>query len=122
MVNKRSLGTLYEAKAADYLRQRGYRILEKNFRCRFGEIDLICRKDRFLVFVEVKYRGGSSFGTPASAVDVRKQIRISNTASWYLYSHRFPPDTPCRFDVAAVSAEAVQIIEDAFPYRGYFGG
>ena len=122
MKNKRTLGAFYEQRVSDYLEQKGYRIIERNFYCRFGEIDLICRKNGYLVFVEVKYRSSDSFGTPSAAVDFRKQIRISNTASYYLYCYHYPMDTACRFDVAAVSEQSVQLIENAFPYRGCFRG
>ena len=55
-MNKRQLGTVYEQKAAAYLQQQGYEILECNFRCRIGEIDIIAREGEYLCFVEVKYR------------------------------------------------------------------
>lgn len=121
MQNKRRLGTVYEKRVAEYLRQQGYRILEQNFRCRFGEIDVVAKKDGYIVFVEVKYRSSDRFGTPMAAVDFKKQRRISNTASYYLYSHHWPTNTPCRFDVAAASDQSIQIIENAFPYVGNFG-
>jgi putative endonuclease len=122
MKNKRRLGSAYENRVAEHLRQQGYRILEQNFHSHFGEIDIIAQKDGYLIFVEVKYRSNASFGTPMEAVNYRKQNRISNTASYYLYSHKWPMDTPCRFDVAAVSNQSIQILENAFPYRGNFGG
>lgn len=122
MTDRRGLGDRGEARATRELERRGYAVLEKNFRCRFGEIDIICQKGRMLVFVEVKYRGGSRFGAPGAAVDLRKQRRISNAASCYLHLHRCPTDTPCRFDVAEVSGQGVRLIENAFPYRGNFRG
>lgn len=121
MQNKRRLGAVHEKRVAEYFRQQGYRILEQNFRCHFGEIDLIAQKDGYIVFVEVKYRSSDSFGTPMAAVDRKKQRRISNTASYYLYSRHWPTDTACRFDVAAVSDQSIQIIENAFYYAGNFG-
>ncbi len=121
MQNKRSIGTVYERRVSAYLEQKGYRILERNFRCRFGEIDVITKKDGYIIFVEVKYRSSGRFGTPMEAVDFRKQQRISNTASYYLYSRHWPSDTPCRFDVAAVSEQSIELIENAFPYCGKFG-
>ena len=122
MKNRRRLGIVYEVRVADYLRQKGYLVLEQNFSCRFGEIDLICKKEDCLVFVEVKYRGGSCYGAPAEAVNAEKRRRICNTASYYLYKHHLPMTTPCRFDVAAVSGQSIQVIENAFPYTGAFGG
>ncbi|MCD7921614.1 MAG: YraN family protein [Clostridiales bacterium] len=120
MQNKRRVGAVKEDRAAEWLRHRGYRVLEKNFRCRFGEIDLIMTKDGCLVFVEVKYRSTGSCGAPQEAVDARKQQRICNAASCYLYMHHCPPDTPCRFDVAAISGDEIELISNAFPYCGNF--
>ncbi|MCD8148911.1 MAG: YraN family protein [Clostridiales bacterium] len=122
MQNKRRVGSLHEARVADWLKRHGYRILARNFRCRFGEIDIIAKRDGCISFVEVKYRSSDSHGSPQEAVDFRKQQRISNAASYYLYARRYPMDTPCRFDVAAVSGEEIRLIENAFSYCGNFGG
>lgn len=70
--------------------------------------------------MEVKYRGSAKYGIPAEAVDRRKQERISNAASWYLYSHHYPVDQPCRFDVAQVSAGGIELLENAFLYAGRY--
>ena len=94
---------------------------ERNFRCKFGEVDLIAEKDGYLVFVEVKYRSTARYGMPSEAVDARKQRRICNVASFYLYRNHLPADTPVRFDVAAVSEQSMEMIENAFPYCGRFG-
>ena len=73
-MNKRQIGTLYEEKAARLAhRQAGYEILERNYRCRAGEIDLIAKDHDFLVFVEVKYRENASMGTPLEAVGKTKR-------------------------------------------------
>ncbi len=121
MQNNRTVGTANEQKAAQWLTCHGYRILARNFRCRLGEIDIIAQKDRVISFVEVKYRKSDSCGIPAEAVDYRKQERISNVASYFLYTRHYPSDMPCRFDVAAVTPEGIQYIENAFPYCGRFG-
>ena len=121
-MNKKQIGDKYEKLVADYLAKNGYVIKARNFRCRLGEIDIIAGKDSYLVFLEVKYRGTAGFGSPKEAVDYRKQKRISNAASFYLYKYHYPPDTPVRFDVAAVSAQSIEIVENAFPYCGRYGG
>ncbi len=121
MQNNRRTGAAQEARVADWMKRQGYRILTRNFRCRLGEIDLIAEKDGCIVFVEVKYRSTDRCGVPQEAVDFRKQRRISNAASYYLYTCHYPPDMPCRFDVAAVSGGEIRLIENAFPYSGYFG-
>lgn len=112
--NNRQLGSRYEETAAAYLEKNGRQVLEKNYRCRQGEIDLICRQGRYLVFVEVKYRSGTACGYPAEAVDGRKQERIRRAAAFYLYSHRLPEDTPCRFDVVSILNDSFTVIENAF--------
>lgn len=113
-VNKRAVGASYEQKAADYLRQQGYEILERNYRCRAGEIDLIAREDPYLVFVEVKYRAGAAAGYGSEAVDFRKQQRIIRAASWYLMEKHIRADMPCRFDVVSFFGEKITILRDAF--------
>lgn len=117
-MNKRKTGALYEQRAAAFLRGRGYRILEQNYRCRAGEIDLIARDGRYLVFVEVKYRHDGRLGEGVCAVDWRKQRRISRTALWYLAEHRLGAETPCRFDVVSVDGERVTLVQDAFSFAG----
>ena len=120
MKNKREIGSFYETQVAAVLEAQGYEILEQNFRCRFGEVDLIARHQGYLVFVEVKYRSNVLYGSPAEAVGHKKQQRISNCASFYLYSRHYPLHTPCRFDVAAVGADGIHVYENAFPYEGQF--
>lgn len=119
-MNKRRIGDKYEKLVSDYLKKMGYYVKECNFRCKFGEVDIIAEKDQYLVFVEVKYRSTAKYGVPQEAVDYRKQKRISNVASCYLYKYHYPVNTPVRFDVAAVSGKSVELIENAFPYCGNF--
>lgn len=116
MKNNRSVGTDYEQKAAQYLREHGYQILEMNFCCRMGEIDLIAKEGGYLVFIEVKYRAGTQMGEPQEAVNYRKQRKICMAASYYCLRHNIPPQQPCRFDVAACLAGEWTIIRDAFEY------
>lgn len=82
--NRRNRGTYGEALAAACLRQEGYELLARNYRCRFGEIDLIAKEQDVLCFVEVKLRGSTAFGLPSEAVDSRKQARILRTAEHWL--------------------------------------
>lgn len=117
MKNNRKTGATYEEIASVYLEQHGYQILERNFRCREGEIDLICRKMDTLVFVEVKYRSGSSMGYPEEAVDIRKQKRISRCAFVYLSKKRGTHLQP-RFDVIAISEGQIRHYIHAFEYIG----
>ena len=114
--NKRTTGSYYEKRACDYLRAQGYRILEKNYRCRAGEIDLIAREDGYLVFVEVKYRSSGRAGDPAEAVDRRKQKRICRAASFYLMCAGMHQDDPVRFDIVSILNDEIRLIRNAFPY------
>jgi conserved hypothetical protein TIGR00252 len=113
-VNKRAVGTEYERKAADYLEKQGYEILHKNFRCRYGEIDLIGKSDGYLCFIEVKYRSGSHHGFPSEAVDNRKRKRIVRSALTYMYFNKLPEDTPCRFDIVEILDNEFSVIKNAF--------
>ena len=113
-----TLGAWGEARAVEYLRRQGMKILEQNFTTRVGEIDIIARDKKNLVFVEVKTRRSIVFGSPQEAVGLRKQRQIIRTAHWYLQNHPCGKYQP-RFDVIAVlcqSGEDVQIthIADAF--------
>ena len=101
---------------AEYLEKQGYHILERNFRCRQGEIDLIAKDGKYLVFIEVKYRKNSSRGNAATAVDPRKQRNISRVAAFYLLKNHLSENTPCRFDVAAIDGDEVHIYKNAFEY------
>ena len=98
----RLLGRWGEALAADWLRARGCRVLEANWRCRFGEIDLIVREGGFLCFVEVKLRKSAAYGQAGEFVDRRKQERLRTSAELYLAQNPTQPQP--RFDVVEVYA------------------
>lgn len=110
-------GNRGEAAVARYLRQKGYTLLESQWRCRFGELDLVARDTRGTVcFVEVKLRGEASIALPREFVDSRKQQRLRSAAALYLQT--VESDAPARFDVAEVYDEGghlrVEYIENAF--------
>ena len=115
-MNKRTLGSKVEQLVKDYLNTHGFLILETNYRCRTGEIDLIAKEGNYYVFIEVKYRTSDAFGTPQEAVTPAKQKRICKTTLRYLYSHNQGESTPVRFDVAAVSGQKLSYFRDAFPF------
>ena len=108
-MNQREVGARQESRAAEYLESLGYHILVRNFRCRFGEIDLIAKQDDTYIFIEVKYRTGRTAGDPTSAVDGKKQKKISKTADYYRMLHQIPMDVPCRFDVVAETPEEIAV-------------
>lgn len=117
-MNKRRLGAEYENIAAGYLTGKGYQIVEKNYRNRFGEIDLIAKDtDGTIVYCEIKYRSGDGAGDPLEAVDYRKQRRISRTAEVHYAYHGYESDLPCRFDVIGIYADgSIRHIKNAFEF------
>lgn len=96
-----SIGKLGEEISTSYLKQKGFLILEKNFHSRFGEIDIIAKKDSTLVFVEVKARSSSVFGTPAESVTSQKLKKLIKTANYYCLLHKNSSED-IRFDVLEV--------------------
>lgn len=117
-MNKREVGTVYEEIASKELEKNGYRIIEKNYYTRGGEIDIIAGDEEYLCFVEVKYRTDDSDGDPLEAIDDRKIKRICKTARFYLIKNEYPETTPVRFDVVAILGEEIRIIKNAFDYCG----
>jgi putative endonuclease len=108
-----SIGKEMERLAESFLTRQGLRCIARNHRCRYGEIDLILRDTATLVFVEVRFRRSTQYGSPADTVDQRKQRRLIAAASHYLQVH--PSVLPCRFDVVAISGQnQIQWIQNAF--------
>ena len=116
-----ALGALGERLAAEHLERQGYRILERNFRCRMGELDLIARRGNDLVFVEVKLRKNADFAEAREFVTARKQARILAAAQLWLHVHACEKQP--RFDVIEVyapngadaSSIRIEHLENAFP-------
>ena len=98
------LGALGERLAAEHLERQGYRILERNFRCRMGEIDLIARRENELVFTEVKLRKDASHGEAREFVTASKQRKLLLTAEYYLAARPWAQELQARFDVIEVYA------------------
>ena len=113
--NNRLVGIEYEKQARIYLEQHGYEILECNFYCSFGEIDIVAKHNEYLVFVEVKYRRNLSKGYPLEAVSVQKQKRISKSALYYMKC-RGMQDVPIRFDVIGILGRKIELIQNAFDF------
>ena len=116
-LSRRSSGAWGEELALRYLERRGYRLVERNYRTRYGELDLVLREGDTLVFVEVKLRRTTGFGDPLEAVTPHKQAKIRSLAEHYLLN-REPPFDTVRFDVVGIllgkGPPRVQHIEDAF--------
>ena len=120
MNTTKALGDRGEAAAAQYLRKRGCQLLASQWRCRYGELDLVARdRDGTICFVEVKLRGGDLAGLPREAVDRRKRERLRTAAEAYLSQHDLE-DAPARFDVAEVYTDQdhrslrLEYLENAF--------
>jgi putative endonuclease len=115
-----ALGRQAETRAWQYLRERGLRLRERNYRSRRGELDLVVEDGDSLVFVEVRYRSHPGYGSGAESVDRRKQARLIACAQHYMQRHPQLARRPCRFDVISVGAAggAVEWIRDAFGTGG----
>ena len=105
-MNKKRLGELGEEFAANYLSTKGYSILAKDYRLKFGQVDIIARDDRGIHFVEVKTRTSSKFGRPAEAVDKKKLDHIRNVASFYMKVNRI--DEPVIIDIVEVFVNQIE--------------
>ena len=119
---RKKLGNRGEKIAAKFLRKQGYQIIEKNYRSRLGEIDIVAKEDESIVFVEVKTRCSTDFGLPEEALSYDKRRRLSKLALGYL-AHRRIKDTNCRFDVVSIlmdnkkvsKVKHIKLIKNAFP-------
>ena len=123
----RGAGQRWERLAEKRLGAAGYAVLERNYRGRSGEIDLIAVESGVLCFIEVKGRSGPGFGAPEEAVTLEKQRRIARTAQEFLRRRRLAASVPCRFDVVSIvdrgDGEArVEVHRDAFPLPESPGG
>lgn len=111
--SRRATGAAGEDAAADWYRARGYEVVARNWRCRDGELDLIVRHGRTVVFCEVKARGSTRFGAPVEAVTRTKQARLRRLAARWLDEAPFRA-LELRFDVASVLEGRVEVLEGAF--------
>jgi len=115
-MNKRRVGACYEESATLYLMNQGVRILERNFRNRFGEIDIIGFYKGIYLFIEVKYRKDGKTGEPIEAVTPSKQRTICKVSDYYRVCHNINEDKACRFDVVAIKGECLEWYQNAFSY------
>lgn len=99
----RHTGDAAEDRACRHLQHLGLTLIARNYRCPYGEIDLVMQHGSTLVFVEVRYRRQTAFGTPMETVDARKQARLRATAEHYLQQDRRTSNAACRFDIVAVT-------------------
>lgn len=115
---KVKIGDIGERAVARYLRFRLYKIIVRNFDCRWGELDIVAKRGKYLCFVEVKTRGSGSLGRPADAVDRVKQSKIIKSAYYFLRQKQYLAQNMCRFDVAEVyinnNKAKINYIKNAF--------
>jgi putative endonuclease len=115
---RRRKGGRFEELALGWLQAQGLHLVQRNYRCKCGEIDLVMREREVLVFVEVRFRGSSSQVPACETVDFRKQRKLLRTARHFLLSNTALAEVPCRFDVLGISAERggqrYEWIRDAF--------
>lgn len=119
MENKRQTGMIKEEVACTFLEKQGYQIIERNFRSRIGEIDIIASEGEYLVFIEVKYRKTKKLGSPEEAVNKKKQATICKVADYYRKTKWIPDSQSCRFDVVAISGEKeeeIVLYKNSFEY------
>ncbi|MEX1217973.1 MAG: YraN family protein [Acidimicrobiales bacterium] len=110
---RRALGAYGEQLAAQWYERSGYAVIDRNWRCKEGELDLVVARKRLLIFCEVKTRSSDAYGSPAAAVTPMKQMRLRKLALRWLEAHDVRAET-LRFDVACVIGEQVSVIEAAF--------
>jgi putative endonuclease len=119
-MQKKELGKKGEEKALRFLKKKGYRIIEQNYVCKLGEMDIIAKEKDTLVFIEVKTRTSTEFGPPQLAVNSSKQRQLSKVALNYLKEKKLE-DVKARFDVVAIllgtEGEEIELIKNAFDLR-----
>ncbi|MBK9070676.1 MAG: YraN family protein [Myxococcales bacterium] len=108
-------GQAVEAYVASWLGSQGYTIVQRNFRCRLGELDIIAEHGDYLVFVEVRSRGSGRYGAAVHAISPGKAAQVAKVAACYLAYHGGPwASRPKRFDVVAVTSGVPTLLQDAF--------
>ena len=104
---KREVGNRGEELAVQFLKRKGIKIIERSYRVKAGEIDVIAKDRQTYCFIEVKSRSTDKFGTALEAVDSKKKKRMTRAALWYLQSRRLT-ESPCRFDVVAIQQDGAE--------------
>ena len=111
-LRKKLLGRKGEDLTVKYLKENGYKIVERNFQTSFGEADIIALKDGVYCFVEVKTRTSTEFGEPSEAVNHKKRERYRKIA--WSYCNMLREEVPCRFDIASILGEKLEYFENAY--------
>lgn len=109
-----TIGKQAEANACQFLETKGFKLLARNYYCRFGEIDLIMKDRDEIVFVEVRQRASDHVLSPVESVNLTKQRKLIKTATHYLQQQRWFDKVSCRFDVVGITQDEIEWIKDAF--------
>ena len=117
-VKRQLLGRLGEDVAVRYLQANGFIIIQQNFRCRLGEIDIIAKEKGVTVFVEVRSRASGSYGLPQESVGFKKQNKLRKLAHYYIVRYEIYDD--CRFDVLAIMFEQDNVVRSIEHFRNAF--
>ena len=113
-MNKRDIGSFYEEMAVEYLKRNDFSIIEQNYCCKVGEIDIVATKQHVIHFVEVKYRKDLSHGFPVESVSKRKQKKLFRAAQWYLAERMMSQENVYCFDVISIVGVNVTFYENCF--------
>lgn len=116
-VNKRKVGAFYEKAACEYLERQGILIIQKNYRCKMGEIDIIGRQGNCVIFFEVKYRKSQVYGQALAAVNYEKQKTMCKCAAIYCMQHPWVQEI--RYDVIGITDTKIDWVQNAFLHIGY---
>lgn len=119
-MDRKQIGMDAEKNAEAFLKKKGLKLIIRNFRSRFGEIDLIMLDSNSVVFIEVRQRNSRQYGGAAASVTRQKQLRIIKTAQWFLMQHQKYHKHDCRFDVIAYEDDAAPL--KPLWYKGAFAG
>jgi putative endonuclease len=112
-MNRKEIGRKNEKLAQNFLKDNGYEIIQTNFQCKFGEIDIICKENNNLVFVEVRSKSYDYFGTPEETVEYQKQQKIIKTANYFIEKSKIDYEE-VRFDVISILDGKIKHIKNAF--------
>lgn len=113
-MNKRIIGGYKEDIATEYLIEHGYKIIDRNFSCKSGEIDIVAKDKEYLCFIEVKYRENNKYGDALEAINYKKQQKLFKCANIYITANKLVENLNYRFDVVAIQGENIELIKDAF--------
>lgn len=112
--DKKTVGDAAEDEALRHIQSEGLRLIKRNYRTKFGEIDLIAEDNKTLVFIEVRFRKNDLYGSALESVTVKKQNKITTTARYYLAENNIGDSRPIRFDVVGITHNEIQWIKNAF--------